>query len=180
MNESPANDNGSGVMDMAEWNSGDRTIFTNIDMKVMAARRTEGWVTLFIYTVIVIVLWWLTLRYEWYFWFVGAAMLWTLASIPLELIWLPRLKYSTWKYSINEYEVELWHGMIRRKRTLIPMVRIQHVDAKQGPILRRYGLFTVTFSTAAGSHEIPALTEETAEAVRRKIAELARIGDEDV
>ncbi|MFC3249905.1 PH domain-containing protein [Paenibacillus sepulcri] len=60
------------------------------------------------------------------------------------------------------------------------MVRIQHIDAKQGPILKHYGLTTLTFSTAAGSHEIPALTESTAEQVHRQIATLARLIDEEI
>ena len=30
------------------------------------------------------------------------------------------------------------------KRTLIPMVRVQHVDTAQGPILRKYNLAGIT------------------------------------
>lgn len=151
-----------------------------IDKNVIKARRIEGWITVTVYMVILIVLFLLTLQFEWPRWIVIVAAIVTVFNIPLELVILPRLKYRTWRYLLNEYEIELHHGIFFRKRTLIPFVRIQHVDAKQGPILRKYGLSTVTFSTAAGSHEIPALPENTAEKVRRQIAANARITDEGI
>jgi len=52
------------------------------------------------------------------------------------------------------------------KRTLIPMIRVQHVDSSQGPLLKKYRLASVTISTAATVHEIPALDEEEAEELR--------------
>ncbi|WP_442600612.1 PH domain-containing protein [Paenibacillus sp. KN14-4R] len=151
-----------------------------IDEKVIDARKMEGWITIGVYAVIVISLLFVTLKFDWSMWYVIGAAILAVIAIPFEISILPNLKYKTWKYGVNEYEVELWHGLIFKRRTLIPMIRIQHVDSKQGPILRKFGLFTITFSTAAGSHEIPGLTEETAEEVRKKIAELARLGDDDV
>ena len=44
------------------------------------------------------------------------------------------------------------------------MVRVQHVDTEQGPILKKYDLATITISSAATTHTIPALI--TAEADR--------------
>ncbi|MNC77824.1 Bacterial membrane flanked domain protein [compost metagenome] len=60
------------------------------------------------------------------------------------------------------------------------MVRIQHVDMKQGPVMRKYRVAAITFSTAAGVHEIPGLDLDTAEAVRNRIVELARLAHEDI
>ena len=60
------------------------------------------------------------------------------------------------------------------------MARVQHVDTRQGPLLRHYGLSTVTISTAAGTHEIPALADDVAGILRDRISELARVVDEDV
>ncbi|MBW7455642.1 PH domain-containing protein [Paenibacillus sepulcri] len=151
-----------------------------IDPKVIQARRLEGWITISIYVVIIAVLSGLTIRFDWTLWIVIAAAAWTVVSIPFEIVLLPRMRYRSWRYLISEHEIELWHGFFFRKRTLIPMVRIQHIDAKQGPILKHYGLTTLTFSTAAGSHEIPALTESTAEQVHRQIATLARLIDEEI
>jgi len=40
--------------------------------------------------------------------------------------------------------------------------------------MRRFGLASVTISTAAGVHEIPALSIEVADELRDKISRLAR------
>lgn len=61
---------------------------------------------------------------------------------------------------------------------MIPIARVQHVDTEQGPILRCYGLATVTISTAAGPHDIPALPFEKANEVRDKIVRMAGIIDD--
>ncbi|MCS1351607.1 PH domain-containing protein [Mechercharimyces sp. CAU 1602] len=95
------------------------------------------------------------------------------------MIWgWPKLRWKRWRYEVTENEIELQYGVWIVKRTLIPMVRVQHVDTKQGPLLRRYGLAAVMISTAAGTHEIPALEELTAELLRDRIAELARVIDD--
>jgi Uncharacterized conserved protein len=60
------------------------------------------------------------------------------------------------------------------------MVRVQHVDTEQGPLLRHFGLSTVSISTAAGTHKIPALSDNVASSLRDAISELARVVDEDV
>lgn len=55
------------------------------------------------------------------------------------------------------------------------MVKVQHVDTGQGPLLRRFRLANVTIHTAASMHQIPALETEKAEALRDQIAALARV-----
>ena len=92
----------------------------------------------------------------------------------------PKLSWRRWRYDIHEHEIELMRGVIFVSRTIIPMVRIQHVDTTQGPILRQYGLASITFSTAAGNHEIPGLSLEVADGARVRNAELARVSREDV
>ena len=92
---------------------------------------------------------------------------------------IPNIRYKRWRYEVNEQEIDIQHGIVVVKRTLVPMVRVQHVDTKQGPILRHYDLATVTISTAATTHEIPALSMADAGKLRDRIAELARVVDED-
>ncbi len=89
------------------------------------------------------------------------------------------LRWKRWRYEIREQEIELQHGVFVIKRTLVPMVRVQHVDTKQGPILRKYHLSSVTVSTAATVHEIPALEMEEAEEIRLSISKLVRVADDD-
>lgn len=93
---------------------------------------------------------------------------------------IPLIRWRRWRYEVREQEIELQHGVLFITRTLVPMVRVQHVDTKQGPLLRKYQLATVTISTAATVHEIPALPVEEAEELRVYISQLARVADEDV
>ena len=98
----------------------------------------------------------------------------------LDLLISPRIEYATWRYDVTPTDVDLYHGVFVKKRVLVPLVRVQHVQTKQGPILRAHGLATVTVSTAGESFEIPGLAEADAEALRDRVAELARLAKEDV
>ncbi|SDY89068.1 hypothetical protein SAMN05421736_104101 [Evansella caseinilytica] len=101
----------------------------------------------------------------------------TLGYVKIAVI--PELQWKRWRYKIYENEVELLYGVFVVRRVIIPMIRVQHVDTKQGPILRRYRLAAVTISTAATVHEIPGLEEKTADELRDYIAGLAREADPD-
>lgn len=92
----------------------------------------------------------------------------------------PSLRWRCWRYDVRDEEIELQEGIFIVKRTLVPMIRVQHVDTVQGPILRKYQLASVIINTAATAHEIPALEESEAEELRRFISNLARVADEDV
>ncbi|PRO66863.1 PH domain-containing protein [Alkalicoccus urumqiensis] len=96
-----------------------------------------------------------------------------------DIIFMQRWKWKRWKYAVYEDEVELLRGVIIRERVIIPMIRVQHVDTRQGPLLRHYGLASVTISTAATIHEIPGLKEADADELRDSIARLAREADPD-
>ena len=117
----------------------------------------------------------------------GAPAALVAVSIVLALIFtivmifiIPALRWREWYYHIDEHEIELQHGIIIIQRTLIPVNRVQHVDTRQGPVLRDYDLADVVISTAATSHKIPALDVETADQVRKKISTFARKAREDV
>lgn len=93
---------------------------------------------------------------------------------------IPKLRYRRWRYEIFEQEIYIQHGILIVTRTIIPMIRVQHVDTEQGPILKRYQLATVSISTAATTHEIPALREDDASSIRDRISTLARVDEDDV
>ncbi|MBD2847951.1 PH domain-containing protein [Paenibacillus sp. IB182496] len=151
-----------------------------IDPGALKAWRVSGMLSAVCYSIAVAVLIWLTVRLDWPIWVWITAVLLAGAGATLEIAVLPAVKYRQWRYAVDDEQIELRHGIIVLKRTTIPMVRVQHVDTKQGPILKRYGLATVTFSTAAGSHEIPALTERTADEIRSRIARLAILSEEEL
>ncbi|AQQ52136.1 PH domain-containing protein [Planococcus lenghuensis] len=92
----------------------------------------------------------------------------------------PKIRWERWRYEVREQEIELQHGLFVVKRTLVPMVRVQHVDTEQGPILRKYGLAAISISTAATVHTVPALITAEADELRNKISVLARVAEDDV
>lgn len=92
----------------------------------------------------------------------------------------PKVRWNRWRYDVNEQGVDMHRGIIILKRTIVPVNRIQHVDTKQGPIYRKFGLSSISISTAATTHEIPALDDETAAHLRAMISELVRKVKEDV
>ena len=74
----------------------------------------------------------------------------------------------------------LKEGLFIVEKTLVPMVRVQHVDISQGPIMKKYGLSSIGISTAATVHEIPALENEEAEELRHYISSMVQRVREDV
>ena len=105
-------------------------------------------------------------------------MLAALALVVVSVGIMPGLRWRRWRYEIRAEEVDLQRGIFWVRRTLVPLVRIQHVDTQRGPLERRFGLATVVFYTAAGANQIPELAAPVAEKVRDRIAELARTRDE--
>jgi membrane protein YdbS with pleckstrin-like domain len=91
---------------------------------------------------------------------------------------VPELRWSRWRYEIRDEEIDLRHGTVTITRTLIPMLRVQHVDTTRGPLDQMLGLATVVVHTAAGKTTIPALDEDDAGRLRDQIATLARTADE--
>jgi len=98
----------------------------------------------------------------------------------LSIFMIPEMRWQQWFYEIDEHEIAMQSGIIITTRTLVPVKRVQHVDTRQGPILRMYGLANVTVSTAATTHLIPALDEQTADRVRDQISKFARLAKDDV
>jgi membrane protein YdbS with pleckstrin-like domain len=84
----------------------------------------------------------------------------------------PGLRWKRWRYEIRPDEIDLQRGILWVGRTLVPLARIQHVDTRQGPLQRRFGLSTVVFYTAAGPNHIPELSTFVAAEVRDRIAAL--------
>jgi len=96
------------------------------------------------------------------------------------MVVIPPIRFIRWRYELSSDFLDIARGIIWKKRFIIPFVRVQNTDTQQGPILRAFGLSSVTISTAAGNHSIPGLDSETAEQLRDRAAELARIAQEDV
>ena len=123
---------------------------------------------------------WAALQFDWPKWIIVLAIVVCILEAFTAIYLSPKLQWEHFYYEIREQEVEIQRGIFVIKKTLIPMVRVQHVDVKQGPILKKYGLSTLTISTAATVHEIPALEEDIAEEIRHAISKLVKADEEDV
>jgi membrane protein YdbS with pleckstrin-like domain len=111
----------------------------------------------------------------------GSRPVWLLVPVAVLAIGagvVPELRWSRWRYEIRDEEIDLRHGTVTVTRTLIPMLRVQHVDTTRGPLDQLLGLATVVVHTAAGKTTIPALDEYDAGRLRDQIATLARTADE--
>ncbi|GIO27124.1 PH domain-containing protein [Ornithinibacillus bavariensis] len=113
-------------------------------------------------------------------WIVLIVAVLTAISTYFSIFMLPKLRWRRWRYEVFEQEIYIQHGILVVSRTLIPMIRVQHVETQQGPILKKFGLASVSISTAATTHEIPALSNEIASDLRDKISALAKVDEDDV
>jgi len=111
------------------------------------------------------------------------ALVWAMRATAVAVlviggIALPLLRWRSWRYDVRDEELDLLRGAVVVRRTLIPMTRIQHVDTTRNVVGDLFGLSSVVVHTAAGSNDIPALRPAEAEAIRDRIAQLARRPDE--
>ncbi|WP_239256149.1 PH domain-containing protein [Listeria ilorinensis] len=104
----------------------------------------------------------------------------TVCYIVLAFGFVIPFRYKRWSYQIRHEEIEIQRGIIFRSRTLIPMIRIQHVETTQGPLLRKEKLMALQITTAAGSHTIEAVDAKEADTLRYHILELVKVAKEDV
>lgn len=151
-----------------------------IAANAMKAWRISAIIYMIILWLLIIGLAVLTYVLDFSFLYTGIAGLMGILFTFLFVYVVPRLRYRRWRYEIFEQEVYIQHGILIRTRTIIPMIRVQHVETEQGPILKKYRLATVMISTAATTHQIPALTDEDASGLQDRISTLARVDEDDV
>ena len=117
---------------------------------------------------------------SWAFVVVLAEVVAAIVALVLVVAVVPPIRYARWRYELSPEYLDIACGIIWRKRYVIPFIRVQNTDTRQGPLMRAFGLSSVTVATAAGEHEIPGISTAQAEQLRDRAAELARIAREDV
>ncbi|WP_435153100.1 PH domain-containing protein [Haladaptatus sp. DFWS20] len=86
------------------------------------------------------------------------------------------LKYRSWRFEIRDDDLYLERGVFTRVTTVVPFVRVQHVDTQRGPVERLAGLGSVVVYTAGSRGAdvtIPGLTPERASDLQRRLRNLA-------
>ena len=104
----------------------------------------------------------------WMFVVLAAVAALYVAGMVVWLVVLPPIRFMRWRYELSDDYLDIARGIIWRKRFVIPFIRVQNTDTRQGPILRAF--------LWAG----PMFRPGTAEQLRDKAAELARLAQEDV
>jgi membrane protein YdbS with pleckstrin-like domain len=85
-------------------------------------------------------------------------------------------RYRVWRYEIRDDALYLERGVFTRVRTVVPFVRIQHVDSSRGPLERLVGLASTVVYTAGSRGAdvaVPGLTPTGADDLRERLKGLA-------
>jgi membrane protein YdbS with pleckstrin-like domain len=107
----------------------------------------------------------------------GGLWLVALAGLLVLPVTVSLIRWRRWRWDVGEDGIDIRHGTLTERRTLIPWIRVQHVDTRRGIAEQLFGLATVVVHTAAGSHEIPLLDAREAELLRERIGAGARRDD---
>ena len=96
----------------------------------------------------------------------AALVVWTLV--------MPTLRYRVHRWEVTPTAVHTRAGWLSIDQRIAPLSRVQTVDSAQGPVMRLFGLRTVTVTTAsaAGPITISCLDDAVA---RRVVADLTAI-----
>jgi len=98
----------------------------------------------------------------------------------LWVVILPGIRWVRWRFELYDDEIDIYRGIIVRKRIIVPLVRVQFTDTSQGPLLRAFKLASVNVATAGGDQTIPGLLAPDADSLRDRVAELAKQVHENV
>jgi membrane protein YdbS with pleckstrin-like domain len=92
------------------------------------------------------------------------------------------LRYRIWRFEVQRDALFLHRGVFTRVRTVVPFVRVQHVDTQRNPLERLVGLSSVVVYTAGSRGAdvtIPGLRPDRAEDLQQQLRTLAGEHDPD-
>lgn len=113
-----------------------------------------------------------------------AALVWRLGTVPglltgpvlilglLAVFWVAPGRWNRWRYAFTGTELHVARGWLFRLHTVVPVVRVQHIDVAQGPLERGARVATLQLHTAGTEHSLvvlPGLALVRAEAIRDTI-----------
>lgn len=87
-----------------------------------------------------------------------------------------KFRYNAWGFELRDDHLYIEHGVFRKVKTMVPFVRIQHVDTQRGVIERAAGLSKVIVYTAGSRGAdvtVPGLLPNKAESIQEKLRDVA-------
>ncbi|MGE7919653.1 PH domain-containing protein [Viridibacillus sp. NPDC093762] len=127
---------------------------------------------------VLLVLYYLHIHFEWkewIGWIVLGLIVLTFFTAIWEILFKPSFMQKYWRYDVNEEFIQLKYGAFKEVNELVPMTKVQSVELIQGPLMRKYNLYSIQIGTMGTEHVIPAISEEEAFELRDQIAHYAKI-----
>lgn len=95
----------------------------------------------------------------------------------LAVIIVPNRRYGRLGYALHPKLLQVVRGWLFHTDTIVPLVRVQHIDVTRGPLDKAFGTATLVVHTA-GTHNsivtLPGLAPDTASAIRDEIRQHIR------
>jgi membrane protein YdbS with pleckstrin-like domain len=100
-----------------------------------------------------------------------APLLFTAVGLWSVLVAAPN-RWRRWGWAWTGRELHVAQGWLTRSHTIVPALRVQHIDVTQGPVERMFGVATLVLHTAGTANSevhLPGISRETAEQIRDAI-----------
>lgn len=117
---------------------------------------------------------------DWLGKFLLAGLVLTALIVGVSWVWAG-LTFDRYRFAVKDEEVLVTKGVLFITRTTIPFARIQNINVVQGPIMRYFGLQSVSLETAGASYanvrgegHLAGLSEGYAEEVADALMELVK------
>jgi uncharacterized protein len=95
----------------------------------------------------------------------------------LAVIFIPHRRWGRLGYALHPKMLQVVRGWLFHTDTIVPLVRVQHIDLTRGPLDKAFGTATLVVHTA-GTHNsivaLPGLSPENASAIRDEIRQHIR------
>ena len=92
------------------------------------------------------------------------------------------LKFRAWGFEMREDYLYLERGVLKKVKSKVPYVRVQHVDTQRGPIYRIFGLSKLVVYTAGSRGAdvgIPGLLPKDADEIQEELRKVAVESEEE-
>lgn len=91
-------------------------------------------------------------------------------------------RYQNWGFEVRDDHLYIERGVLIKTYTMVPFVRIQHIDTSRGVLDRIFGLSSLIVYTAGSRSAdvvIPGLTVDYAESLQKDLRDIAIETDEE-
>lgn len=96
---------------------------------------------------------------------IGFILLRSVYRLTIHPLYLQR----SWRYEIGENYLQIKYGFLYEHYIIVPLSRIKDMKTNQGPLLRKFGLVTITIKTTASTYMIPGLSVDDVKEIENKM-----------